>query len=127
MNNVLKACQLELRFHTRKGNLNLEQLFSISLADLSDAIKNSHKILKESSLVDDLSFLDNTFNEVNPLEQLRFEVMKEVYQMRKSLADAQKVASETKAHNNKINAIIAQKQDNELAGMSVEDLKKLLK
>jgi len=128
MNNVLKANQIKLRFNTNKGMLNVEQLFDISLADLSAAIKSSHKLLGESSLGDDLSFLGSaTVSVANQTEQLRFDVMKEIYQLRKSELDAAKEAKEIKAHNEKIDALIAQKQDQKLTEMSVDDLMKLRK
>ena len=128
MNNILKANQQKLRFNTNKGMLNVEQLFDISMADLSAAIKSSHKLLGESSLGDELSFLGSTTVSVaNQTEQLRFDVMKEIYQLRKSELDAVREAKEIKAHNEKIDTIIAQKQDQKLTEMSVEDLMKLRK
>jgi len=128
MNNILKANQQKLRFNTNKGMLNVEQLFDISMADLSAAIKSAHKLLGESSLGDELSFLGSTTVSVaNQTEQLRFDVMKEIYQLRKSELDAVREAKEIKAHNEKIDALIAQKQDSELAEKSIEDLIKLRK
>jgi len=53
--------------------------------------------------------------------------MKEIYQLRKSELDAVREAKEIKAHNEKIDALIAQKQDQQLGEMSVEDLMKLRK
>jgi len=116
MNNILEANKIKLRFNTNKGGLNVEQLFDISLTDLSLAIKASHKLLGESSLGDDLSFLGSTtVSAANQTEQLRFDVMKEIYQLRKSELDAAKAAKEIKVHNEKIDALIAQKQDEDLS------------
>ena len=128
MNQVLSALKQNVRYSTSKGMLTTEQLFDISMADLSAAIKASHKLLGESSLGDELSFLGNTTVSVaNKTEQLRFEIMKEVYQMRKAELEAVREAKEIKAHNEKIDALIAQKQDQKLTEMSVEDLMKLRK
>lgn len=128
MNNILKANQIKLRFNTNKGMLNVEQLFDISLADLSLAIKSSHKLLGEASLGDDLSFLESVaVSAANQAEQLRFDVMKEIYQLRKSELEAVREAREIKEHNAKIDALIAQKQNQELEEMSIEELMKLRK
>lgn len=128
MNIVLSALKQNVRYSTSKGMLNTEQLFDISMADLARAIKDSHKILGESSLGDELSFLGSTtVSAANQTEQLRFEIMKEVYQLRKAELDLVKQAKEIKEHNAKIDALIAQKQDESLTSMSIEDLIKLRK
>lgn len=128
MNQVLSALKQNVRYSTSKGMLTTEQLFDISMADLSAAIKASHKLLGESSLGDDLAFLGSvTVSVANQTEQLRFDVMKEIYQLRKSELEAVREAKEIKAHNEKIDTLIAQKQDQKLTEMSVEDLLKLRK
>ena len=120
-----QASQLKLRFQTSRGILSTEQLWDLSQTDLSNAIKSVKKILKKSD-DDELSFLEDT-KIVDVENQLRFDILKEVYLTKKKESEELRNAAETKAHNQKILALIAEKQEGKLRDMSVEELEKLLK
>ncbi len=120
-----QATQLGLRFQTNKGLLSTEQLFHISQTDLAAAIKVSKKALKKND-DDDLGFLE-TNSKVDKIEELRFNILKDVYLTKKAEADALRDAAATKAHNEKIDALILKKQESQLEEMSIEDLEKLRK
>jgi len=59
--------------------------------------------------------------------QLRFDILKDVYITKKKEAEKLRDAAEVKAHNQKILTLIAEKKDDELKGKSVEELEKMLK
>ena len=59
--------------------------------------------------------------------QLRFDILKDVYLSMKKENDELRTAAENKVHNQKILALIAEKKDDSLKGMSIEDLEKQLK
>jgi hypothetical protein len=120
-----QASKLKLRFSTTKGLLAAEQLWDLTLTDLSNAIKAVKKVLKKVD-DDELSFL-NDANTVDVESQLRFDILKDVYLTKKSEAEALRDAAAAKVHNQKILALIAEKNDDKLKSMSVEDLEKLLK
>ncbi len=120
-----QASKLKLRFQTSKGLLSAEQLWDLTLTDLSNAIKAVKKLLKKSD-DDELSFLSEG-NTVDVESQLRFDILKDVYLTKKAEAEALRTAAETKAHNQKILSLIAEKQEGKLKDMSIEDLEKLLK
>ena len=124
MNIFEQATRLKLRISTSKGLLSVEQVWSLSMTDLADAIK-SHK--QEVKKDDDLDFLTEVFSKVDEKTQLSFDILKSVYLTKKQEnADAAtKVAA--KQHNAKIDALIAQKQEKELEGLSIEELKALKK
>lgn len=122
-----KASKSKLRFSTRKGVVNVEQLWDLSMSDLSDAIKHVKKVISESSNDDELSFLSEEANTVNPEHQLIFDILKDVYISKKEERDSIKQAAEIKAHNEKILALIHAKQEQSLNELSEEELKSLLK
>jgi predicted Zn-dependent protease len=120
-----QASKLGLRFQTNKGILSVEQLWQLSQTDLSNAIKAVKKVLKKND-DDELLFLEDT-KVVDVENQLRFDILKDVYLTKKKEAEELRNAAETKAHNQKILSLIAEKQEGKLQEMSIEELEKLLK
>lgn len=120
-----QASKLKLRFQTNRGLLSTEQLWDLSQTDLSNAVKAVKKVLKKND-DDELSFLEDT-KVVDVENQLRFDILKDVYLTKKKENEELRDAAETKAHNQKILALIAEKKDGQLKEMSVEELEKLLK
>lgn len=120
-----QAAQLGLRFTTSVGSLSTEQLFQLNQTQLANAVRNQKKVLKKTD-DDELSFLD-TSSKVDVMEQLRFDILKDVYLTKKEEAKAISDARETKEHNAKIDALIANKQEQNLANLSIDELEKLRK
>lgn len=120
-----QASKLKLRFQTNRGILSVEQLWDLSQTDLSNAVKAVKKILKKTD-DDELSFLEDS-KVVDIENQLRFDILKDVYLTKKKEAEELRDAAETKAHNQKILTLIAEKQEGKLKEMSIEELEKLLK
>ena len=120
-----QVSRLGLRFQTSKGLLSVEQLWHLSQTDLSNAIKAVKKVLKKTD-DDELSFLEDA-KVVDVENQLRFDVLKDVYLTKKSERDALRDEAESKAHNAKIDAIIAEKQESQLHSLSIDELEKLRK
>lgn len=120
-----QASQLKLRFLTNVGQLSVEQLWDLSQTQLSNAIKEVKKVLKKND-DDELSFLEDT-KEVDVKNQLIFDILKDVYLTKKKEADELRNAANIKAHNQKIDFLIAEKQEGKLREMSIEDLEKLRK
>ena len=119
-----EASRLGLRFQTEVGMLSSEQLWGLSQTKLSNAIKAVKKVLKKND-DDELSFLQDTIV-VDTENQLRFDILKDVYLTKKKEADEIRVAAETKAYNQKILTFIAEKQEDSLKGKSIEELEALL-
>ena len=120
-----KASQLNLKFPTTVGELRVDQLWSLSQTQLTNAIKAVKKILKKDD-DNELSFLDDT-KVVDTENQLRFEILKDVYLTKKQEAERLRNAADIKAHNQKILSLIAEKQDESLKGKTIEELEQLLK
>jgi len=123
--NFLQATRIKLRFSTPKGVLSTEQLWDLSMADLTTTIKETKKTLSASSNDDELSFLnEDTTPDVE--NTLRFGILKEIFVTKKTEAEAKKLAAETKAQNKRILELIASKQDEALANKSIEELTAML-
>ena len=120
-----KASQLKLRFLTSVGQLSVEQLWGLSQVQLSNAIKDVKKVLKKNDIDDDeLSFLEDT-KKVDVENQLRFDILKDVYLTNKTENEELRKVADNKAHNQKIDTLIAEKQEGKLREMSIDDLEKL--
>lgn len=120
-----QATKLGLRFATDKGTLSVEQLWDLSQTSLSNAIKAVKKVLKNTD-DDELSFLDNA-KTVDTENQLRFEILKDVYLTNKKEAEELRDAAENKERKQKIMQIIAEKKDGALKDKSIEELEAMLK
>lgn len=127
MNIFLEASRLKLRFQTSTGLLTVEQLWDLKQIQLETIAKNLFSSLKKD---DTLDFLDNDLQEESEevkQNTLRFNIVKEIYTIKKEERKSEKEKQDAKIHNQKIMALIAEKQDESLKSMSVEDLQKLLK
>lgn len=119
----LKASRLKLRWNSSRGFLSLEDLWDLSLQNLNTLAKGLKRELK-AELEED--FLEEKTEE-DTITKLKFDIVIEVLNIKKSEAKAASEATAMKAHNQKILGLIAKKQDEDLEKMSVEDLQKLLK
>lgn len=121
-----KASQLKLRFTTNVGQLSAEQLWDLTQTQLANAIKAVRTLIKKNDNEDELSFLgDNAV--VDSENQLRFEILKDIYMTKKKEAEDIRTAAEIKAHNQKIDILIAEKREGKLKEMDIEELEKLRK
>lgn len=120
-----QASRLKLRFLTNVGQLSVEQLWDLSQTQLSNAIRAVKKILKKSD-DDELLFLEST-KEIDVENQLRFDILKDIYLTKKKEVEEIRNAAEIKAYNQKIDTLIAEKKEGQLREMSIEDLEKLYK
>lgn len=120
-----QAAKLRLRFSTTRGLLSVEQLFELSMTDIANAIKAVKKILKTTD-DDELAFLEST-KTVDVENQLRFNILKDVYLTKKEENEAARVTLENKEFNQKILSIIADKEEDSLKGKSIEELKAMIR
>ena len=118
------ATKLRLRFTSPKGVLTTEQLWDLTLTDLASMIKTVKKQLKGSEGDDELSFLDAT-KTTDTENQLRFDILKDVYLTKKADNDAARAAADKKAQKAKLAELIAEKEEGALKDKSLEDLKKM--
>lgn len=124
-----KAAQLKVRFSTPKGELTIEDLFDLPLSsgvgrpNLNDIAKALHKRLKDS---DEVDFVD-TVKRSDTLDQLKFDLVRDVIAVRVAERDAADIAAARKEEKQKIMALIEKKKDEALSGTSLEELEARLK
>ncbi len=120
-----EASIIALRFNTSKGSLTVEQLWQLSQSDLSTSIKNVKKSLNKTNDDNELSFLDNNVV-VDTTEQLRFDILKDVYLTKKLKMEAERTAKEDKERRNKILSLIEEKKEGALQSKTIEELEAML-
>lgn len=119
-----QAIRLKLRFTTTVGSLSLEQVADLNKKQLADALKMVKKILKKTD-DDELSFLDDA-QIIDVENQLRFDILKDMYLTKKKEAEEAITGLKKKQHNQEILALITDKKNEQKKNMSIEELEKLL-
>lgn len=118
MNNFEKATRLRLRFETSRGNLNVEDLWRLPLAELDKLAIALNKQLKESS---EESFIKAKSKD-NKLLELRFDIVKHIIETLLSEDEEKKKAVDKRAKREQLLELIAKKKNQELEGKSLEEL-----
>lgn len=124
-----KAAKKKLRFSTNRGVLSVEQLWDLSREEIRHLVIVARNIAKKSSgEINDseLSFLDSPAKAKATDDELRFEILKDIYLTKKTAEEKAQKKAEAKANNKKLLEIIARKQDEALEKKSIKDLEKML-
>jgi hypothetical protein len=124
MSDIFKtATRNKLRVSTTRGMLSVEQLWDLNLSDLDEiAVTLDSQVSKTATK----TFLSKT-TEKDKITKLMFDVVLEILKTKQTDQERALKAAETKRHNQKISELIAEKQDEELKNMSIEELEKMIK
>ena len=122
-----KATRLKLRFDSPKGLLTAEDLFDLPLtsvryANLNDLAKALNRDLKDAGEED---FVNRT-SKPNEILELKFNLVKHVIDVRLAENEQLRMVADKKAKKEKLLALIADKQDEQLKGASLDDLQKMV-
>lgn len=117
-----QASKQKLRIMTTKGPLSVEQLWALSLTDL-DALAVQLDDYKEEGTK---TFLKTKSTE-DKTAKLMFDIVVDILNTKQEENEAARTAKETKEHNQKILALMAEKKDDVLKGMTLEQLEAQLK
>lgn len=123
MSNFKEASRLGLRFQTSKGSLATDQLWDLSVTDLDTLAVQLDTQVENSTKK---SFVVKK-TEKDKTAKLRFDIVLEILEDKVEQRDANAKKKADKEHNDKILALIAKKQDSDLEGLSIEELKAQLK
>ena len=124
-----KASKKKLRFSTNRGVLSVEQLWDLSKDEIRQLVIKAREAAKKSSgEVNDseLSFLDAPAKTKATDDELRFEILKDIYLTKKSAEEKAQKKAEVKENNKKLLELIARKQDEDLEKKSIKELEKML-
>jgi hypothetical protein len=119
-----RVTRRKLRFATDVGNASVEDLWDLDLVRLDKLAQTLHAAVQSETTV---SFIDApNQSEAYREDKLRFDVVKRVIEVRLGDRDRAEKAATTRAKNDRIRELIAQKQDETLADKSVEELEAML-
>lgn len=116
-----QASRMKLRFNY-KGQSSVEDLWDLSVEDLDSiykVLRGSQKESVEDSLLDTESSTDKVL-------ELQVNIVKHIFTTKQAEKEARKNAAETKMRKMKIAEIIAEKKDEGLKNLPVEELEKIL-
>ena len=116
------ALREKLRF-TYRGQLSIEDLWDLRLELLDDL---HGKLVKASKEKGEVSLLKKETKEDRELE-MRIKIVKHILLIKIEEKEAREQLVLNRKHNEKIDTLIAKKQDEELEKMSLEELKALRK
>lgn len=121
------ATRLKVRYQTQNGILMVEDLWDLPLDSKVKASLNSIAIQLNRQIKDsgEESFIGKS--KVDPVLQLKFDIVKYVIDTKLSEAEDKANALAKKQYNEKILKLIDEKEDEALKGKSADELKKLLK
>ncbi len=118
-----KASQQKLRIATERGPLSVEQLWDLPLQELDTlavSLQEKYETSKGKSFLETKSKKDKNI-------KLQFDLVLDILETKVKNAETASKAAETRAHNEKIDTLIAEKQEEELKGKSVKELEAMRK
>lgn len=117
------ASKTKLRFSSNKGMITSEDLWDLSLADLDEIARETYKRVRDD--MDHVSFV-RPASKVDSTDLLRLDILKRVIEVKMEERDAAEKAVLQNAKKQRILNIMAEKEDENLKGASLEDLRQML-
>ena len=118
-----QALMCKMRIKTEKGNLSVEDLFDLSLTALDKIAVQLNDELEKSPRK---SFISDV-NPDNSLLNLKFNIVKDVINVKLEQKQAREIAKSNLAQRHQLDELITQKENEALAGKSLEELKAMRK
>jgi len=127
-NLFLQATREKFRFESPKGDLSVEQLWDLPLTsrtgfDLDTVAKTVNADLKASN---EESFVNVNNNPAVSRLQAKLEVVKAIIEVKLAQAEATKKRAEKAAERQRLMEVLHSKKDQELQGLSVEEIERRL-
>jgi hypothetical protein len=117
------AAKQKLRFDSTRGLIATEDLFNLPLEELDIIARTYSKKTKESK---EESFIKPVKTDTTSVFKLSLDIVKDVIADKIAARDIAQKAAETKLKKAKILDIMADKENDELKGKSLDDLKEML-
>lgn len=119
---IQKAVRKKLRFTTLKGEVSVEDLFDLTLADLNEVAKHYNREVKE---VEEEDFLKET-SVANTDVLLRFNIAVYVLNIKKQEKEDQIKSLENKEAKDKLLSALSRKQDRAMEEMSEAEIQEAI-
>ncbi|APC46064.1 hypothetical protein HYP06_gp106 [Vibrio phage vB_VspP_pVa5] len=114
---LMVALAERFRFASAKGDVTLEDLFQMPLTQVNDVAVRLH----EESEANTVSFIEPASKAGN-FAANKLQIVKAVIAYRQDKRDTAANARKRKEERNKLNELIAQKEDESLSNLSIEEL-----
>lgn len=119
MSDFIKASRMKLKIATNKGELRVEDLWDLNLTDLNSIAKSLRRLMKQDTEED---FLNETTSE-DEVTKLKFDIVLHILNTMKEEKKQRELEVSKKVEKQKILGLIAQKEEESLGKLSVDDLK----
>lgn len=125
-----KASRLKLRLAVPVGVISVEDLWDLPLTsakkvNLDDIAKHLNRTLKDAT--EEVSFVTSSSgNSINDEVRLSFEIVKYVISVKVAERDAVELAAQRREKKQQIMALISHKENEQLAGKSLEELQDMV-
>ena len=121
-----QASKIDLKIFTTKGNISFNKLWDFDGASLSRIIKNIQSQIKDNDLTDELSFLDDSKPQVDPVLKLKFDIVKDVYLTKKDEANKLRELKSIKEEEQELLGLLKAKQDLQKKDLTEEQINERL-
>ena len=122
-----KASKQKLRFRSEKGLVSVEDLWDIPLlSKRSTSVDNIAKLLNAELKTDMEESFVIPVTKQKTITELKFEIVKDVIKTRQEDAKLRENKSLKKANKERIMALIADKENDELKGKTKAELEKMI-
>lgn len=122
-----KASRLQLRFQS-KGQLSVEDLWSIPLTELDAIAKTLNKAIRGAD--EEQSFIPGAKSTKATLEAektaLSFEIVKHIITVRVQERDERAAAADRAARKHQLRELLAKKEDQALEGKTAEEIQAMI-
>ena len=112
------ASQLQIRFESKQGELNVEDLWTLSLKSLDIIGTAIHKKIKES---EEFSLLD-TKTSGDAILELKLEIIKHIIADKQAEAEEKRVRTEKSGQLETLKKLLADKKHDALKNLSEEEI-----
>lgn len=125
-NLFIQASRAAYRFETVRGVASTEDLWSMPLQSKSGFDLDSVAKLLNSEVIEagDTSFVSATVSPRKASAEAKLEIVKFIIATKLAEAEAASTAAARKAQRDKLIAVLGEKQDAQLRGMSAEEIQK---
>ena len=122
------AARKKFRFETAVGEITVEDLFTLPLhspvANRTTLDSIAVALHNKLSTVSTVSFVTSAENEDSDL-RVKFDIVMHILNLKKAEKDEREAAVAKKAKKDQILQLIAQKENEQLAGTSLDDLRRM--
>lgn len=123
------ASRERLRFESTRGNLSIEDLWTLPLtsstgrANLDDIARQLYRQIKESG--DGVSFV-NPVGEIDSITTVKLDLVKYIISIKLAERDAAVLSTTRKAQKQRLLELISQKENEALSSKSVDELRAMV-